>query len=70
MSATLGIYLLQNILYEELKIKKRNSADEISELEKMQSIPSTLLQCYRFLERLQILGGILKRVQIVKKLLI
>jgi hypothetical protein len=42
-SATLSRYLLQNILHEELKIKKRNLADEISELEKMQSIPSTLI---------------------------
>ncbi len=42
-SATLSRYLLQNILHEDLKIKKKNLADEISELEKMQSIPSTLI---------------------------
>lgn len=42
-SATLSRYLLQNVLHEELKIKKKNLADEISELEKMQSIPSTLI---------------------------
>ena len=42
-SATLSRYLLQNILHEELKISKRNLADEISELEKVPSIPSTLI---------------------------
>lgn len=42
-SATLSRYLLQNILHEELDIRKRNLADEINELEKMQSIPSTLI---------------------------
>ena len=49
-SATLSRYLLQNVLHEELKIKKRNLAEEISELEEKQSVPSTLvamLQVFR-----------------------
>ena len=49
-SATLSRYILQILLNEELKIKKRNLEEEIKELEEKNNIPSklvTLLQVMR-----------------------
>lgn len=56
-SATLSRYLLQNVLQEELKIKKRNLGEEISELEKDHSIPSTLISMLQVFRRVANFGA-------------
>lgn len=56
-SATLSRYLLQNVLHEKLKIKKRNLEEEIAELEKVESIPSTLIAMLQVFRRVANFGA-------------
>jgi len=56
-SATLCRYLLQMILHEELKIKKKNLVEEIAELENIQSIPSTLITMLQVFRKIANFGA-------------
>ena len=56
-SATLSRYLLQMILHEELKIKKKNLEEEIKELENYSNIPSTLITMLQVMRRVANFGA-------------
>lgn len=56
-SATLSRYLLQMILHEELKIKKKTLAEEISEFEKLSNVPSNLSAMLQILRRVANFGA-------------
>jgi len=56
-SATLSRYLLQMLLNEELKIKKKNLEDEINELETRTDIPSTLVAMLQVMRKISNFGA-------------
>lgn len=56
-SATLSRYLLQNILHEELNIKKKTLAEEISALESNKDIPSNLVEILQVFRRVANFGA-------------
>lgn len=56
-SATLSRFLLQLILHEHLKITKRNLEEEIKELEKHESMPSSFIRKLTLLRRIANFGA-------------
>lgn len=56
-SATLSRYLLQMILHENLKIKKKNLEEEITALESKTDIPSTLITMLQIVRKIANFGA-------------
>lgn len=56
-SATLSRYLLQMILHEELKIKKRNLDEELQELENSSSVPTSLVTILQIMRKIANFGA-------------
>lgn len=56
-SATLSRYLLQMVLHEELHIKENNLEQEISKLEMMTNVPSTLVKMLQIMRRVANFGA-------------
>lgn len=56
-SATLSRYLLQMILHEELKISKKNLAEEIEELETKSNVPTELITMLQVMRKVANFGA-------------